>query len=143
MQDRMSETEVDLNRRITELEKRLTYANNRSLVILLLVLLSSGVNIWWLLKPVREIRLTDGSAVAELTPKQLKITDGLGTARMNTFMIRLEETVGKPLAGLGVTPRQGGHLSLSNTNDGPEILWMEGLLKLRTGLANAETSTNK
>lgn len=136
----MSETEVDLNRRITELEKRLTYANNRSLLILLLVLLSSGVNIWWMLRPVREIRLTDGSATAELTPKQLKITDGLGTAKINTLMIRLEETGGKPLAGLGVAPPREGHLSLSNTDDGPEILMMEGLLKLRVALADSEAS---
>ena len=79
----MSETYVERDRRVAELEQRLRHANNRSVMIVLLVLLSGGVNLWLALRPVSEIRLTDGSSTAELTPRELKITDAFGSARVN------------------------------------------------------------
>jgi hypothetical protein len=140
----MSETEEELKRRLTELEQRLRHANNRSVLILLLVLLSGGVNLWLALKPLREVRLADGSSTAVLTPRELRITDSTGAARVNTLMIRVEEAGGKPLAGVGNAPGRGGYLALTDPKEaGPDLLTVEGLTKLTTALAKAEAPDGK
>jgi hypothetical protein len=139
---KMNETDVDLSRRITELEKRLGYANNRFILILLLVLLSIGMNVWWMIRPVRQIRVTDGLSTARLTPTELTIATSLGTGRFNTVMMELEEPSGKPLAGLSVGPRREGNLLLLDAG-GDETLTREELSKLRRSLPNAEMSNPK
>jgi hypothetical protein len=139
----MSEADVDLNRRVRELEQRLRHANNRSVLIVLLVLMSGGVNLWLALRPVSEIRLTDGSSTAELTPRELKITDAFGRARVNKLMIRVEDANGQTLAGVGNTPR-GGYLALTDTKEpgSPLYLTMEGLNKLMPILIAKDGATD-
>ena len=138
----MNETDVDLNRRITELEKRLGYANNRFILAVVLVLLGIGMNVWWMIRPVREIRVTDGLSTARLTPTELTITTSLGTGRVNTVMMELEEPSGKPLVGLNVGPRREGNMLLIDAS-GDESLTREELSRLRRSLPNAETSKTK
>jgi hypothetical protein len=143
MEAKVNERNVDLNHRITELEKNLGQANNRSILIVLLLMFSIGLNVWWMLRPVRAIRLTDGSSTAELTPTELTITSVLGTSRLNVVMMELEEPGGKPLAGLGVGPRRDGHLFLLDTTGNQESLTAEELLRLRRSLPNNEMSNRK
>ena len=139
----MNEIDVDLNRRITELEKRLGNANNRFILIVLLVLLSIGMNVWWMIRPIREIRVTDGLSTARLTPTELTITSTLGTNRINTVLMELEEPSGKPVAGLGLGPRREGNMFLLDAGGGAESLTMEDLSKLRRSLPNAPMSNPK
>jgi hypothetical protein len=135
----VNETDVDLNRRITKLEKNLGRAHNLSILMVLLLLFSIGLNVWWMRRPVRAIRLTDGSSTAELTPTELTITSVLGTARLNPIMMSLEEPGGKPLSGLGVGPRRDGYLSLLDRTGNQESLTAEELLNLRRSLPNPDT----
>ena len=128
-------TESDgLNLRIKELEKKVGVANNRSLLAILLVLLSTGLNVWWLSRPTTKIHLTDGSSVAELTPTELTLTSSLGTGRLTSVLIELERKGGQPLTGMGVGPRGDGFLSLAEKDGNLEMLTTEELSKLRKSL---------
>lgn len=139
----MNDTDVDLSRRITALEKRLGQTNNRSILVVLLLLCSIGLNVWWMLRPVKKIRLTDGSSTAELTPTELTIRSVLGTSRLNTVMIDLEEPGGVPLVEMSVGPRREGRISLLDPNGAEGSVTAEELSKLRRSLPDTQMSNRK
>jgi hypothetical protein len=136
----MSETDAERDRRIMELEKRLGSASNRSALILLLVLLGGGLNLWLTLRPAREIRLTDGSQTAELTPYSLTLTGASGITRVSLHTIGLEGADGVPLARLVSSPGAKGFIVLRGNDVGDVFLTPEDLSKLRTSLADDAAS---
>lgn len=143
MEAKVNDTDVDLSRRITALEKRLGQTNNRSILVVLLLLCSIGLNVWWMLRPVKKIRLTDGSSTAELTPTELTIRSVLGTSRLNTVMIDLEEPGGVPLVEMSVGPRREGRISLLDPNGAEGSVTAEELSKLRRSLPDTQMSNRK
>jgi hypothetical protein len=153
---------VVLRNRIIDLESGLGRANRRTGLVALLVLLSGGVNLWLTLRPVRELRVTNGHSTAELTPTRLKMTDGLSTvdlntttglslaessgtgSRVSTSAIELERA-GETGAQLFVVPDRNGPkgiLLLRDEDGSEEALYAKDLSKLKGAPAKAEPSKN-
>jgi hypothetical protein len=153
---------IVLKNRIIDLERGLGRANRRTGLVVLLVLLSAGVNLWLMLRPVRELRLTNGYSTVELTPSQLKLTDGPNTidlnlstglsladssgagSRVSTSAIALEQA-GQSVAHLFVFREQNGPkaiLSLRAEDGSDEALYATDLSKLKGVPAKAEPSKN-
>jgi hypothetical protein len=153
---------IVLKNRIINLERGLGRANRRTGLVALLVLLSAGVNLWLMLRPVRELRLTNGYSTVELTPSQLKMTDrhhaielnlstGLSLAasfgagsRVSTSAIALEQA-GELVAHLFVLRQQNGPkaiLSLRAEDGSDEVHCATDLSKLKGVPAKGEPSKN-